>query len=331
MSRPMPSDAVATAAATWSSSATSAAAQRTSAPAGRGGADLAGRGLEDVGPTTDQGHRGAVGHEGLGAGPADAGAAPGDEGGATGERERGVCGHGASEGVSADGGTLTPGRAGAACGRRPGRDRLLRKGQGYPTGPWPTTCSPTLVDADAPSAAPEAPPPDPHHVLIAVALAASVEAAAQARHVVRDLLQQGHRPDMVDTACLLTSELVANAVIHAGAPVELVVDLDRARLAVEVIDASTETPASRPSAEPARHQRAGPGHGRRTWPTPGASPGSSPASRSGSPSPPDAAVTLPRADRRRAASEPGDEMYPPRQSPTESHPCRPSTPPTRSC
>lgn len=99
-----------------------------------------------------------------------------------------------------------------------------------------------LVDADAPPAAPEAPPPDPHHVLVAVALAASVEAASQARHVVRDLLRQGHRPDMADTACLLTSELVANAVVHAGAAVELVVDLDRARLAVEVIDASSDAP-----------------------------------------------------------------------------------------
>jgi anti-sigma regulatory factor (Ser/Thr protein kinase) len=47
---------------------------------------------------------------------------------------------------------------------------------------------------------------------------------------------------MVDTACLLTSELVANAVVHAGAAVELVVDLDRARLAVEVIDASSQAP-----------------------------------------------------------------------------------------
>jgi anti-sigma regulatory factor (Ser/Thr protein kinase) len=103
----------------------------------------------------------------------------------------------------------------------------------------------TLVDADAPPAAPEAPPPDPHHVLVAVALAASTEAAHQARTVVRDLLRQGHRPDMVDTACLLTSELVANAVVHAGAPVELVVDLDRARLAVEVIDASTDAPLAR--------------------------------------------------------------------------------------
>jgi anti-sigma regulatory factor (Ser/Thr protein kinase) len=104
---------------------------------------------------------------------------------------------------------------------------------------------PTLVDANAPPPLSASPPPDPHHVLIAVALAASMEAASQARHVVRDLLQQGHRPDLVDTACLLTSELVANAVVHAGAPVELVVDLDRARLAVEVIDASSEDPLPR--------------------------------------------------------------------------------------
>jgi hypothetical protein len=94
----------------------------------------------------------------------------------------------------------------------------------------------TLVGPDAPPAAPPAPPPDPHHVLIAVALAASVEAASQARGVVRDLLRQGHRPDLVDTACLLTSELVANAVVHAGAPVEL---------AVEVIDASAADPRPR--------------------------------------------------------------------------------------
>jgi anti-sigma regulatory factor (Ser/Thr protein kinase) len=104
------------------------------------------------------------------------------------------------------------------------------------------------VDADAPAAAPEAPSPDPHHVLVAVALAASMEAASQARGVVRDLLRQGHRPDMVDTACLLTSELVANAVVHAGAPVELVVDLDKARLAVEVIDASSSRLAPRDAA-----------------------------------------------------------------------------------
>ncbi|CAN5740811.1 ATP-binding protein [soil metagenome] len=93
------------------------------------------------------------------------------------------------------------------------------------------------------SVAPTRALPHPYHVLIATELRSSVEAAAQARGVVRDLLRQGRRPDLAETACLLTSELVANAVVHAGAPVELIVDLDLSRLAVEVIDGSTEGPA----------------------------------------------------------------------------------------
>lgn len=84
--------------------------------------------------------------------------------------------------------------------------------------------------------------PSPHHVLVATELAPDAEAAGQARTVVRDLLRQGRRPEMVETACLLTSELVANAIVHAGAPVELVVDLDRSRLAIEVIDGSEDDP-----------------------------------------------------------------------------------------
>ncbi|HXH57564.1 ATP-binding protein [Iamia sp.] len=83
-----------------------------------------------------------------------------------------------------------------------------------------------------------APLPDPYHVLIATSLPSSLDAPCQARSVVGELLRRGRRPEMVDTACLLTSELVANAVVHAGSPVELVIDLDRARLAVEVIDRS---------------------------------------------------------------------------------------------
>lgn len=79
-------------------------------------------------------------------------------------------------------------------------------------------------------------------MLVATELSSSVEAAAQARSVVRDLLRQGQRLELADTACLLTSELVSNAVLHAGAPVELVVDLDRLRLAVEVIDCSDTQP-----------------------------------------------------------------------------------------
>jgi anti-sigma regulatory factor (Ser/Thr protein kinase) len=99
------------------------------------------------------------------------------------------------------------------------------------------------------SAAPTALAPDPHHVLVAVDLTAGAEAAAQARRVVRDLLERGRQPALVDTACLLTSELVTNAVVHAGAPVELIVDLDRVRLAVEVVDAS-DAPLRPTHAEP---------------------------------------------------------------------------------
>ncbi len=100
-----------------------------------------------------------------------------------------------------------------------------------------------MVTAAPPSAQPVVASPHPHHVLVATELLSSLEAASQARRVVRDLLRQGQRPELVETACLLTSELVANAVTHAGAPVELVADLDRARLAVEVIDSSPRDPA----------------------------------------------------------------------------------------
>lgn len=100
-------------------------------------------------------------------------------------------------------------------------------------------------DTSAPDPRSDPAPPVPtatRQLLLAVELTPSVEAAAQARDLVGDLLRRGGRPELCDTACLLTSELVANAVLHAGAPVELVVDLDASRLAVEVIDPSTVTP-----------------------------------------------------------------------------------------
>lgn len=81
-----------------------------------------------------------------------------------------------------------------------------------------------------------------HQLVLAVELVASVEAAAQARALVSDVLRRGGHPELSDTACLLTGELVANAVVHAGAPVELVVDLDPSRLAVEVFDPSNADP-----------------------------------------------------------------------------------------
>lgn len=106
------------------------------------------------------------------------------------------------------------------------------------------------TSAPPPLPAPTGPVPEPHHVLVATALAPGADAAAHARQVVRELLAQGQRPDLADVACLLTSELVGNAVTHTGrGPVELVADLDRARLAVQVVDAAAGRPV--PVAAPA--------------------------------------------------------------------------------
>ncbi len=104
-----------------------------------------------------------------------------------------------------------------------------------------------VTTASPPSGAPvdPCPHPHPHRVLVATELDSSLEAAAHARQVVRGLLRQSHRADLVETACLLTSELVGNAVVHAGVPVELVVDLDRDGLAIEVIDCSPSSPSHR--------------------------------------------------------------------------------------
>ncbi|HYI60223.1 MAG TPA: ATP-binding protein [Acidimicrobiales bacterium] len=102
--------------------------------------------------------------------------------------------------------------------------------------------APTTAAASPPRSA-ATPSPEPHHVLVATALATGPEAPAQARQVVRDLLAQGRRPELSDMACLLTSELVSNAVVHGeGNPVELVVDLDQRRLSVQVGDASAGEP-----------------------------------------------------------------------------------------
>ena len=58
----------------------------------------------------------------------------------------------------------------------------------------------------------------------------------QARWFVRRELEAWGAPDVVDTAALVTSELVTNAVLHAGTTVRVAVRLDDFRLRVEVQD-----------------------------------------------------------------------------------------------
>ena len=72
------------------------------------------------------------------------------------------------------------------------------------------------------------------------------EAAAAARRFVRDTLATWplsgpDATDLVDDAVLLTSELVTNAVVHAGTPVQVTCRLADSAVEVVVLDVSSVT------------------------------------------------------------------------------------------
>ncbi|MDQ4008509.1 MAG: ATPase, partial [Actinomycetota bacterium] len=64
----------------------------------------------------------------------------------------------------------------------------------------------------------------------------------QARRLVRDALVAAERTDLSDSAQLLVTELVTNALLHAGTHVELSVSAADAGLLVLVSDGSTQPP-----------------------------------------------------------------------------------------
>ena len=79
-----------------------------------------------------------------------------------------------------------------------------------------------------------------------IRLAAGPAAAAQARRHVRAAITAWHIPVDPDTAALLTSELVTNAIRHASdehEAIELVVSWAAGLLRVEVHDGSRSAPA----------------------------------------------------------------------------------------
>ncbi|GEM_PF-1635003 len=87
------------------------------------------------------------------------------------------------------------------------------------------------------------------------------ESAAAARHFVQDTLRSWQRSgdcrgrdDLVDDAVLLTSELVTNAVVHAGTPVEVTCRLADEGLEIVVVDHQPER-ISGPSRQPASAER----------------------------------------------------------------------------
>jgi len=68
---------------------------------------------------------------------------------------------------------------------------------------------------------------------------------AEARHRIRELLTGTGREDLVDDCVLLVSEVVTNALLHAGTDIELRAALVGTGVRVEVGDGSPHLPAPR--------------------------------------------------------------------------------------
>ena len=76
-------------------------------------------------------------------------------------------------------------------------------------------------------------------------LLAHPSSVATARKVVRDVLTVAEREDLLETAQLLVSEIVTNALVHAGTPIDFPASVGDAGLRVEVTDGSTQAPSPR--------------------------------------------------------------------------------------
>ena len=85
----------------------------------------------------------------------------------------------------------------------------------------------------------------PGDAVFAVRLPPRPDSVSLARRHVHDLLERGGRLDLDDTATLLVSELVTNALLHAGTDIDLAGRLDRTGVRVEVGDGSVHLPSPR--------------------------------------------------------------------------------------
>lgn len=66
--------------------------------------------------------------------------------------------------------------------------------------------------------------------------------AGEARRFVLTALAETGVAGLSDTAMLLVSELVSNAVLHAGTPIEVLVSIDDGTMRIEVRDGSPQLP-----------------------------------------------------------------------------------------
>ena len=87
-------------------------------------------------------------------------------------------------------------------------------------------------------------------------LPAAASSAARARALVRQVLEHGGAVDLSDAAQLAVSEVITNALVHAGTPIDLRVTCCGTRLRVEVTDGSPHFPCSARLHVPGRHRAA---------------------------------------------------------------------------
>lgn len=76
-------------------------------------------------------------------------------------------------------------------------------------------------------------------------LPADPRSPREARRIVSRTLHEWDLDDVVDVAELLTSEVVTNALLHAGSPVRLVIALDDRTLRIEAHDHGSHAPVLR--------------------------------------------------------------------------------------
>jgi PAS domain S-box-containing protein len=76
-------------------------------------------------------------------------------------------------------------------------------------------------------------------------LAPAAESARTARRLVADVLVSVGGDELIDTAALLTSELVTNGIVHAHTDLQIVVEATATWVRVEVVDGNPQLPSRR--------------------------------------------------------------------------------------
>jgi CheY-like chemotaxis protein len=88
-----------------------------------------------------------------------------------------------------------------------------------------------------------------------VALPRSTESVAAARRFVEAKLREWSLDPLLDDALMVVSELVTNAITHAGSSCRIRLSVSAATLRIDVLDGGTGTPEPRPASDTEEHGR----------------------------------------------------------------------------